>query len=382
MLMLDKLHKMGYEKLRWMSYISPNGCALRCHIATSRYFVLDRDVTSLDTNNVFWISVGTFEKGNNIDELAETFIREYPRIAEAGRGSDLCYRKWYKELLAFAKKGKVPEFYGEWWTLPIGRIKIGETVFPAPPNTLRLISWNIDGIRAKYSSLCELIEKYSPDVVCLQKVKNSGEPIEIDGYRCFQTSVSYAGVCTYVRDNIPAKLISEYQKNPTVKGHLQKVDFIYPAFTLFNCYVPYSNPSIEGAIEHRKLYDKFLLSEVMKTSDRLILCGDLNIVHSEKDCWDEKFIRNQANFLDWERKNFERLMERGSLLDTFRHFNFWEKRYSYFFRNDPEVREKNQGHRIDYFLASKSFEPQIVRADIIGDVTTSTNNPILLDIEY
>ncbi len=54
----------------------------------------------------------------------------------------------------------------------------------------------------------------------------------------------------------------------------------------------------------------------------------------------------------------------------------------YFFRNNSFVRANNQGHRIDYFLASRSFVPQIVRAEIIKNCTVSTNNPILLEIRY
>lgn len=108
----------------------------------------------------------------------------------------------------------------------------------------------------------------------------------------------------------------------------------------------------------------------------------MNIVVSEQDCWDGKYKRNQANFHDWERLNFTKLTEAGNLIDTFRVFNPFTKQFSYFFRNDPQVRANNQGHRIDYFLASRSFEPQIVKAEIIQNYTVSTNNPILLEIKY
>lgn len=108
----------------------------------------------------------------------------------------------------------------------------------------------------------------------------------------------------------------------------------------------------------------------------------MNIVASEQDCWNGKYQRNQANFHDWERHNFEELLKAGHLIDTYRTVNPLSKDFSYFFRNDSGVRANNQGHRIDYFLASRSFEPQIVRAEIIKGCTVSTNNPILLEIKY
>ena len=108
----------------------------------------------------------------------------------------------------------------------------------------------------------------------------------------------------------------------------------------------------------------------------------MNIVHTWQDCWDGKFERNQANFHDWERKDFEMLMQAGELIDTFRVMNPSSRCFTYFFRNDSIVREKNQGHRIDYFLASESLIPEFTRAEIISNITISTNNPILLEFRY
>jgi len=381
MLMLDRLHGMGYEKLRWLSYISPNGLALRCHITTAENIVSNREVIKWD-DNLFAISVRSFKEKSDIDEMARAFLDSFPRLAMAGKGKDPRYRFWFTELLARAKKGAAPKYYGDFWDAPLGFIKAGQEIFPAPPGNIRLISWNIDGLKARWPVLQNLIAGYSPDVICLQKVRHSGEVLDIDGYKCFMSSAPYAGVCTYIRNNIPHEPDSAIQEIPTATGYMQKFKILYPDFTLFNCYVPYSNPDVAGAVEHRENYDRFLLQQVRKTSDRLVICGDMNIVHSSLDCWDGKHERDQANFHDWERQNFEHLLSEGNLADTFRELHRRDKRFSYFFRNDPKVRADNQGHRIDYFLASKSFIPYISEAEIIKDVTASTNNPILLAIDY
>ena len=383
MKILHELHKLGYQKLRWMSYVAPSGLSLRCHITTQDHICADREIVFYgDPNEVWSTSIGAMTTGEDITPLLKTFMNENPRLLEIGKGNDPEYVEWFNKLLSFAAEGQTPVFYGEYWSLQMGRIRVGQYTMPTPPTTIRLISWNIDGIKAHFEALKNLIIEYSPEIICLQKVKDikDSPEFEIEGYKreCF--SAPYAGIATYVKDCIPCSFSKS--TNPELSGHLLKTEVFHPSFTLYNIYTPYSNPNIEGAIEHRKKFDESLKRIVGTTPDRQIICGDMNIVASDNDCWDGKFKRNQANFHDWERLNFNELLKTGHLIDTFRTLNPFSKEFSYFFRNDSVVRANNQGHRIDYFLASRSFEPQIVRSEIIKDCIVSTNNPILLEIKY
>lgn len=383
MQILHELHKLGYQKLRWMSYMAPTGLSLRCYITTQNHICANREIVfNGDPNEIWCTSCGAMTTSNDIKTLVKTFMNENPRLIEIGKGYDPEYVEWFNKLLTYVAKGQTPVFHAEYWSLPEGRIKVGEHTMPTPPSTLRLISWNIDGIKAHFEALKNLVSKYSPDIICLQKVKDikDSPEYEIEGYKreCF--SAHYGGISTYVKYCIPCKF--DKPKHPELLGHLLKTEVFYPTFTLYNIYTPYSNPKIDGAIEHRKKFDESLKRIVCTTPDRLIICGDMNIVASGDDCWDGKFQRNQANFHDWERQNFEELLKAGHLIDTYRTFNPFSKEFSYFWQNDPTVRANNHGHRIDYFLASRSFEPHIVNADIINDCTASTNNPILLDIRY
>lgn len=383
MQILHELHKLGYQKLRWMSYMAPSGLSLRCHITTQDHICANREIVfSGESNEIWCASIGAMTTGEDVKPLVRLFMDENPRLLEIGKGDDPEYIEWFDKLLSFAAKDQTPMFYGEYWSLPMGRIRVGQYTMPTPPTTMRLISWNIDGIKAHFEALKNLINEYSPDIICLQKVKDikDSPEFEIDGYNreCF--SAPYAGIATYVKNCIPCSF--DKPKSPELSGHLLKTEVFYPAFTLYNIYTPYSNPNVEGAIKHRKKFDESLKQIVCTTLDRQIICGDMNIVASERDCWDGKFQRNQANFHEWERQNFEELLNAGHLIDTYRVLNSFSKEFSYFFRNDITVRANNQGHRIDYFLASRSIEPQIVRAEIIKDCTVSTNNPILLEITY
>lgn len=358
MLILHELHKLGYQKLCWMSYMAPNGCCLRCHIATQDYISANHEILFEGNDGKIWFtSVGIMSTGKDIKPLVKTFTNENLRLFEIGIGDDLGYVEWFNKLLSFVAKGQMPVFYGEYWPLLIWRIKEGQYTMPIPPTTIRLISWNIDGVKAHFETLKNFVSEYYPEAICLQKIKDSPE-FEIEVYKreCF--SAPYAGIATYVKNYIPCSF--DKPDNPELSGHLLKTEVFYPAFTLYNIHTPYSNPNIEGAIKHRKKFDESLKRIVGTTPDRQIICGDMNIVATDSDCWDGKSQRNQANFHDWERHNFDELLKVWHLIDTYRTVNQFTKDFSYFFRNESVVRANNQGHGIDYFLASRSFEPQIV----------------------
>ena len=99
----------------------------------------------------------------------------------------------------------------------------------------------------------------------------------------------------------------------------------------------------------------------------VILCGDLNVAHTEIDLKNPKTNRKNAGFTDEEREKFTKLLEAG-FIDTFRHFypdvteaySWW----SYRFR----AREKNAGWRIDYFCVSEGLEERLAEAVIHTDI--------------
>lgn len=383
MQLLQELHKRGYQRLRWFSYMAPNGCALRCIITIQDNIRANREVIKLDENICWWRSTSQPDSGNDGARYADFFCNDFPRLLEAGHGTDPLYAVWFDGVVEQAKAGKFPEYDGEFYDAPLGTIKVGGSLYPCPPMSLRLISWNIDGIKAKFEALKKLVADYDPDILCLQKVKDAkcSKEFDLPHYRRLNSVAAYAGVTNYIKDTLPYSPTPQTD-DAVLAGHFLPTEFRYPHFTLFNIYMPYSNPSVPGAVEHRKMFDRALYEIVKDTSDRIIICGDMNIVAGREDCWDGKFERNQANFHAWERESFNNLIRDNRLVDTYRTFHPHGNDFTYFFQNNPKVRAANQGHRIDYILASQSFVPQITKAEVIQDITASTNNPILLEFNY
>ena len=100
---------------------------------------------------------------------------------------------------------------------------------------LKLISWNIDCIGARFEAFKRMMAKYKPDIVCLQKFKSSKAPenFTIPGYRIAVSPIAYGGVVTYVCDGIEVLSQSVPTEGPFM-GHLLKTELANPHVTLFN----------------------------------------------------------------------------------------------------------------------------------------------------
>ena len=247
---------------------------------------------------------------------------------------------------------------------------------------IRIISWNIDCIGARFEAFKRMMAEYKPDIVCLQKFKSSKAPenFMIPGYSIAVSPIAHGGVATYVREGI--EVLSQFV--PTegpFKGHLLKTELANPHVTLFNTYVPYANKSIEGFEERRRIFDDLLLKEIEATKTPILMCGDMNIVHTQYDVWDGRYKSNAANYRDWERENFEKRLKVGNLIDTFHTLHPDETVLTYFGFKFKQGREQKMGVRLDYFLAGESLRPMITKADVLHEVVDAPSTPIILELD-
>lgn len=252
-----------------------------------------------------------------------------------------------------------------------------------------VISWNINSIGKRFDELRQLVEKYAPDYICLQKVRNKSslDKFSIPGYHSLFTFDDYgsmSGVMLYTKiidgiepilqlDSMPKRI-----QTPALsaEGHLQ----VYNCgkFFLVNAYVPFANPKLEGYNEYRKTWDAQFSKLIVGLSDELpvIICGDLNIVHTDKDTCEEKHIQNRPCFSTWERADFDALLSEAKLVDAFRYLHPEDKKPSFY----GNFRRLGIGNRIDYFLVSRSMLPELVESDVLTEFGTGQSAPIILTI--
>ena len=255
---------------------------------------------------------------------------------------------------------------------------------------MKIISWNVNGLKARLKVIARLCDEYQPDVFCCQKVRTKGNCfVTVPGYFSWRGSMDaslFGGVSTFMKlwkgieleslANIPK--LSDWLLNTGCV-----LAFNFEHFILVNVYFPYSNLSNEDFVKTRQRWDYEIHESLVKAVSRkpLIVCGDLNIVDTDLDAWDNVSVKKQGCFLDWEHRNFKSLLKATCLVDSYRYLHPQGRDFSYFYNNNPEYRLSNQGYRIDYFLVSESLLPYVKKSEILTHVLETTNNPILLEID-
>lgn len=252
---------------------------------------------------------------------------------------------------------------------------------------MKIISWNVNGIQARLESINRLVEEYQPDLMCFQKVRKKGAFLtQIPGYMGWLGIMDnglFGGVSTYIRQGFPFEF--ETQRNDMPQwlmetGCLNVIRF--DKFILVNTYFPYSNTSDGKWLQIRRQWDYELHDYLEKLSKEkpLIVCGDMNIVATDKDAWDGVSVKNVGCYFPWEHKNFDSMMKAAGLVDSYRALHPNGTDFSYFYQNKSEYRLTNQGFRIDYFMVSQDLMLDVKCSEILTDVMETTNSPLLLEI--
>ena len=254
---------------------------------------------------------------------------------------------------------------------------------------MKLISWNVNGLRAVINKgFKEFFESIDADIFCLQETKMQEYQIDLEiqsifkGYNAYWNSAikkGYSGTAVFTKKK-PLKVTygigkEEYDQ----EGRVITLEF--EKFFLVNCYTPNSKRELER-LDYRMVWEDEIrnyLLELDKTKP-VIYCGDFNVAHEEIDLKNPKTNHRSAGFTDEERNKMTMLLDAG-FTDSFRYL-YPEKEnaytwWSYMFH----AREKNVGWRIDYFIVSKSIESKIKESNIYDEVMGSDHCPVGLVCE-
>lgn len=257
------------------------------------------------------------------------------------------------------------------------------------PKKIRLISWNVNGIRAiQKKGFLDWFQKSNPDILCLQETKAHPDQLEdvlknvksYDSHFSWAEKKGYSGVVTYTKLK-PVKV----QQGIGIKEFDSEGRFIvteFDDFTLFNIYFPNGKASAERLQYKMNFYDAFLklCKKLLKQDKKIVVCGDVNTAHKEIDLARPKENSVISGFLPQEREWIDKFLEAG-FLDTFRLFNQEPEQYTWW-DMVTRARDRNVGWRIDYFYASENLKKNIVSASIHSDVMGSDHCPIELELKF
>ena len=255
----------------------------------------------------------------------------------------------------------------------------------------RLISWNVNGLRAtlkKDPSFPQIFEQMGADVFAIQETKLQDhqrlklKDIEFPGYHQtwnFADRKGYSGTAVFSRTE-PLQVIRQIGcEVADDEGRVCALEF--PEYWFVNVYTPNAQDGLRR-IDTRLAWDdayRMFLCELDK-SKPVITCGDFNVAHQEIDLKNPASNRGNPGFSDEERESFGKLLDAG-FTDTFRArhpdltgaYSWW----SYLGR----ARQNNTGWRIDYFLVSDRIASQVTGASIYNEIFGSDHCPVGLTIE-
>ena len=248
---------------------------------------------------------------------------------------------------------------------------------------MKLISWNVNGIRACINKgFTEFFKESNADIFCLQETKCQPEQInlEFEGYTSYWNSAEkkgYSGTAIFTKKrpiNVSYGIgIEEHDK----EGRVITLEF--ENFYLVTNYTPNAKRELER-LDYRMIWEdeirKYLLE--LNTKKSVIMCGDLNVAHEEIDLKNPKTNKGNAGFTDEERGKMTELLNAG-FIDSYRYLYPEKIEYSWW-SYMGHAREKNVGWRIDYFIVSNDFKEKIKDAIIYTDILGSDHCPIGLEI--
>lgn len=253
---------------------------------------------------------------------------------------------------------------------------------------MKLISWNVNGIRAvAKKDFFEQIKRLNPDILCLQETKAQDDQVtealkNIEGYHIYSNSADkkgYSGTAIITKVK-PINVVADINiVEHDAEGRVLTAE--YNDFYLTVVYVPNSGSELKR-LEYRQTWDAAFLAYLknLEKNKPVIVCGDLNVAHKPIDLANPKANYNKyAGFMQEEIDGMDNYINAG-LVDTFRYLHpDKEKAYSWWSYRGG-ARERNVGWRIDYFLVSKSFIKNVKKADILINEYGSDHCPVSIEI--
>ncbi len=251
---------------------------------------------------------------------------------------------------------------------------------------MKLISWNVNGLRAVITKGFEdFFYSVDSDVFCIQETKMQQGQIDITlkGYSQYWNSAikkGYSGTAIFLKEDMKPKTV---KFGIGVEEHDQEgrvITLEFEQFFLVNVYTPNSKRELER-LDYRMIWEDEFRNYLKKLESikPVIVCGDMNVAHKEIDLKNPKTNTHNAGFTIEERNKMTELQNEG-FIDTFRYLYPYKENAYTWWSYMHNARQKNVGWRIDYFLVSRVLKDRIKQAYIFEEVYGSDHCPVGLEI--
>lgn len=249
----------------------------------------------------------------------------------------------------------------------------------------KFISWNVNGFRAiLQKNFLEYFNSIDADIFCLQEIKLQEGQVDFNpkGYNCYWNYAEkkgYSGTAVFTKEKPLSVSYDIGIDHHDKEGRVITLEF--NDYYLVNVYTPNSQTEL-ARLDYRMTWEDDFRNYLLDLDAKkpVILCGDLNVAHTEIDLKNPKSNKTNAGFTIEERDKFSELLKSG-FVDSFRFlhpdvtdvYSWWSYRFS--------ARKNNAGWRIDYFVVSNKIKDKIVEANIHNEVMGSDHCPVELLIK-
>ncbi|MDD4989079.1 MAG: exodeoxyribonuclease III [Candidatus Pacebacteria bacterium] len=265
---------------------------------------------------------------------------------------------------------------------------------------MKIISWNVNGIRAvvKKGLFAPFIEKYDPDILCLQETKaqQHESPVNLPQYTEYWNSATkkgYSGTAIFTKtkplsivNGLPETICEKFglcadtYGDPRTEGRVITAE--YKDFYTVTVYTPNAKDDLSRIPLRHKQWDPAFLAycKSLEKKKSVVFCGDLNVAHTPDDLARPKENEGLKGFTKEEREGFQAFIDAG-FIDTFRIFHKGNGFYTWW-SHFANARARNVGWRIDYILVSSKLKDKIKKAEILPDVMGSDHCPVSLNLDF
>jgi len=257
---------------------------------------------------------------------------------------------------------------------------------------MKILSWNVNGIRAvQKSGFLEWLDSEAPDILCLNETK--AEPGQLSPelvnpqakgkpYHTYWASAKkkgYSGVAIFSRiEPEETRFLGKAEFDNEGRALIAE----YSGFTLIAAYFPNSQDGGKR-LDYKLAFCGEMLrlcNSLVKKGRHFLLCGDYNIAHTPIDLARPKENEGSAGYLPEERAWMDKFTKAGHV-DTFRHFHPGEGGHYSWWSYRAGARQRNVGWRIDYHCVDNAFMPNVKSSIIRPEVTGSDHCPVEIELK-
>ncbi|MFA9559149.1 exodeoxyribonuclease III [Evansella sp. AB-rgal1] len=249
---------------------------------------------------------------------------------------------------------------------------------------MKLISWNVNGIRACVKKgFTDYFKQEDADIFAIQesKLQEGQIELELEGYEQFWNYAErkgYSGTAVFTKIKPLSVKYGIGKEEHDTEGRVITLEF--ESFYFVTVYTPNSKRDLTR-LEYRLTWEDDILAYIRILDEKkpVILCGDLNVAHQEIDLKNPVSNKNNSGFTEQERGKMTDFLSCG-FVDSFRHLKPAEEGAYTWWSYMNKVRERNIGWRIDYFITSDRLKESIISSEIHANVLGSDHCPVALEI--